>query len=87
MLVAPPGTTAFSSDATVHAVTLGFILSMIFGHAPITLPAMTGLRITYGGLLYGPLALLHISVALRASPISSNGVTCAQQAACSRSLR
>ena len=38
---------------------------MIFGHAPITLPAMTGLRITYGGLLYGPLALLHISVALR----------------------
>src|SRR5262249_6169969 len=28
------GGTAFSYDATVHAVTLGFILSMIFGHAP-----------------------------------------------------
>lgn len=65
MLVASPGTTAFSYDATVHAVTLGFILSMIFGHAPIILPAVTGLRITYSALLYGPLALLHISVALR----------------------
>ena len=65
MLLAAPGTTAFSYDAAVHAVTLGFILSMIFGHAPIILPAVTGLRITYSALLYGPLALLHISVALR----------------------
>src|SRR5262245_24729231 len=65
MLVAPPGTTTFSYDATVHAVTLGFILSMIFGHAPIILPAVTGLRITYSALLYGPIALLHISVASR----------------------
>ena len=46
-------------------MTLGFILSMIFGHAPIILPAVTGLRITYSALLYGPLALLHISVASR----------------------
>lgn len=65
LLVASAGITAFSYDASIHAVTLGFILSMIFGHAPIILPAVTGLRITYSALLYGPLVLLHVSVALR----------------------
>ena len=42
LLVIPPGTTVFSYDAAVHAITIGFVLSMIFGHAPIILPAVTG---------------------------------------------
>lgn len=65
LLVSPPGTTAFSYDATVHAITIGFILSMIFGHAPIILPAVTGLRIRYSAAAYGPLLLLHLTVLLR----------------------
>lgn len=65
LLVAPPGTMAFSYDAAVHAITIGFILSMIFGHAPIILPAVTGLRIRYSAAAYAPLVLLHISVSLR----------------------
>jgi hypothetical protein len=65
LLLAPPGTTAFSYDAAVHAIAIGFIFSMIFGHAPIILPAVTGLRVKYSAVAYAPLALLHLSVLLR----------------------
>lgn len=65
LLVAPPGATAFSYDAAVHAIAIGFVLSMIFGHAPIILPAVIGLRIRYSAAVYGPLVLLHLSVLLR----------------------
>ncbi len=64
-LVAPPGATAFSYDAAVHAIAIGFVLSMIFGHAPIILPAVIGLRIRYSATVYGPLVLLHLAVLLR----------------------
>ena len=65
LVVVPPSSTAFSYDAVVHAVTIGFVLSMIFGHAPIILPAVVGLRVQYSATAYVPLALLHISVLLR----------------------
>ena len=65
LLVVPPSSTAFSYDAAVHAVTIGFVLSMIFGHAPIILPAVVGLRVQYSAAAYVPLALLHLSVLLR----------------------
>ena len=65
LLVAQPGATAFSYDAAVHAIAIGFVLSMIFGHAPIILPAVIGLRIRYSATVYGPLVLLHLSVLLR----------------------
>jgi hypothetical protein len=65
LIALPPGASAFSYDAAVHAVTIGFVLSMVFGHAPIILPAVTGWRVRYGAAAYGPLALLHASVVLR----------------------
>jgi hypothetical protein len=65
LLVAPPGGSAFSYDAVVHAIAIGFVLSMVFGHAPIILPAVTGARVQYSGVAYVPLVLLHISVVLR----------------------
>jgi hypothetical protein len=52
-------------DALVHAILLGFVFSMIFGHAPIIFPAILGLRIGFHPLAYVPLALLQISVAVR----------------------
>ena len=67
LLTVPPGTTVFSYDAIVHAIAIGFVLSMIFGHAPIILPAVTGLRVRHGAAAYLPLALLHLSVVLRVS--------------------
>jgi hypothetical protein len=65
LLVAPPGASAFSYDAAVHAITIGFVLSMVFGHAPIILPAVTGLRVRYSPAAYLPLGILHASVLLR----------------------
>ena len=64
LLLFPPGTTAFAYDAAVHAIAIGFVLSMIFGHAPIILPAVTGLRIRYGTSFYAPLILLHVSIVI-----------------------
>lgn len=65
VLIVPPATAAFSYDAIVHTLAIGFVLSMVFGHAPIILPAVTGLRVVYSSLAYLPLALLHISLVLR----------------------
>lgn len=52
-------------DAMVHAIVVGFVLSMIFAHAPIVLPAVLGVTMTYRRALYVPLALLVGSVVLR----------------------
>ncbi|MEP0546923.1 MAG: hypothetical protein ABJF88_08325 [Rhodothermales bacterium] len=52
-------------DAVLHAVFVGFVFSMIFGHAPIIFPSVLGVPITYQPLAYGPLALLHASLVLR----------------------
>jgi len=65
LLVAPPGSAAFAYDAAVHGIALGFVLSMVFGHALIILPAVTGIVVRYHPAVYGALALLHLSVALR----------------------
>jgi hypothetical protein len=64
LLVVPAGAT-FAYDLAVHGIALGFVLSMVFGHALIILPAVTGLFVRYHPALYLPLALLHGSVALR----------------------
>lgn len=52
-------------DATLHAVFLGFVFSMIFGHAPIILPAVVGLAVPYRPAFYLHLGLLHASLLLR----------------------
>jgi len=52
-------------DAALHAVFLGFVVSMVFGHAPVILPAVLHVRLPYRPVLYAPLALLHASLALR----------------------
>jgi hypothetical protein len=52
-------------DATLHAVFLGFTLSMIFVHAPVILPAVLRRPLPYHPVLYLPLALLHVSLAAR----------------------
>ncbi len=52
-------------DALLHAILVGFVFSMIFGHAPIIFPAILGLRIGFHPLAYVPLAVLQVSVAVR----------------------
>ncbi len=52
-------------DAVLHAVFLGFVFSMVFGHAPIILPAVTGLAVPYRPVFYLHLLVLHLSLGLR----------------------
>lgn len=52
-------------DAALHALFVGFVFSMVFGHAPVILPAVLGLRLPYHPIFYVPLAVLHLSLALR----------------------
>lgn len=51
-------------DAMLHAVFVGFVFSMIFGHAPIVLPAVLGRSIAYHPLFYLAPLLLHASLVL-----------------------
>jgi hypothetical protein len=52
-------------DATLHAVFLGFTMSMIFAHAPVILPAVLRRPLPYHPVLYVPLMLLHLSLTAR----------------------
>lgn len=52
-------------DAALHAIFVGFVFSMVFGHAPVILPAVLRVRFPYSPFLYLPLVLLHASLALR----------------------
>lgn len=53
-------------DTWLHAVLVGFVFSMIFAHAPIILPAVTGLAVPFHLRFYAPLILLQASLLLRA---------------------
>lgn len=52
-------------DALLHSIFIGFVFSMIFGHAPIIFPAILKYEIEYRPVFYLPLILLHKSLALR----------------------
>lgn len=54
-------------DAFLHAIFVGYVISMIFGHGPIIFPSILGVSIEYSKILYIPLILLHISLVLRIS--------------------
>ena len=54
-------------DAWLHAIFLGFVFAMIFGHAPIIFPAVLGVPVPFRPAFYAHLAVLHVSLALRVS--------------------
>lgn len=52
-------------DAFLHTILVGFVFSMIFGHAPIIFPAVVNMKIPYHPTFYLPLAVLHVALAVR----------------------
>jgi hypothetical protein len=64
-LVGGPVTSGAAYDAVLHSVFLGFVMSMIMAHAPVILPAVLRKPLPYRWFLYLPVALLHISLAVR----------------------
>lgn len=56
---------ALSYDLVLHAIGIGFVLSMVFAHALLIFPAVAGITLRYIPALYLSLGLLHASVVLR----------------------
>ena len=56
---------ALGRDAELHALFLGFVISMVFGHAPVILPAVLRVPLPYRPSFYAHLALLHAGLVLR----------------------
>lgn len=54
-----------SYDAALHSVLVGFVFSMIFGHAAVIFPAVSRIKIPYHPAFYLPLTLLHLSLIAR----------------------
>lgn len=52
-------------DAVLHSIFVGFVISMIFGHAPIILPAFLNRMLPYHPSFYVGLILLHTSLLIR----------------------
>jgi hypothetical protein len=52
-------------DALLHALFLGFAVSMIFGHAPLIFPALLNRQVPFRRGFYVHLGLLHVSLLLR----------------------
>ena len=67
-------------DAAVHAVFLGFTLSMIMAHAPVILPAVLRVRLPYRPAMYAPVLLLQASLVVRLLAGDAWGLQPARQA-------
>lgn len=52
-------------DAALHAVFLGFAMSMVFAHGSTILPAVTRIRLPYSPAMWWPWAVLQASLLLR----------------------
>ncbi|MBI4456694.1 MAG: hypothetical protein HY644_12440 [Acidobacteria bacterium] len=52
-------------DAMLHAIFLGFVFSMIVGHAPIIFPSILGITLSFRPAFYTHLCLLHLSLLVR----------------------
>lgn len=52
-------------DIRLHAVFLGFVVSMVFGHAPVIVPAVLRVPLPFRGWNYAALGLLHAGLVIR----------------------
>ncbi len=64
-LVHGPQVAGLIYDAYWHGMFVGFVLSMVFAHGPIILPAILARIAVYHPILYLPLSLLYTSLLVR----------------------
>ena len=65
LLVAPDPLSGGAYDAVVHAVFLGFAISVIVAHAAVILPAVLRRPLPFHPLMHAPAALLHVALLVR----------------------
>lgn len=66
-------------DGVIHAVFLGFTMSMIMAHAPVILPAVLRCRLPYHPVMIAPPVLLHASLLLRLAVGDARSLDMARQ--------
>jgi len=59
-------------ETVLHAVLLGFVFGMIFGHVPIIAPMLLGRHLAFDRSLYAPLVLLQASLLFRLASSVAN---------------
>ncbi len=59
------GSLAGAYDVVLHTILIGFVFSMIFGHAPVIFPAVLRIKMPYHWTFYLPLLALHVSLLVR----------------------
>lgn len=64
-LLAAGGLTRPVYDAVLHAILIGFVFSMVFGHAPVIFPSVVRVRMPYHWTFYLPLLALQVSLLVR----------------------
>lgn len=69
-----------SYDAALHTIFLGFVISMVFGHAPVIVPAVLRAPLPYHPAFYLHLALLHAGLLVRVGGGDLAGVPALRQA-------
>lgn len=57
--------TGYSYDITIHTVFLGFVMSMIFAHAPIIVTSVLRVSLPYHPAMYVPVIALHLGLLTR----------------------
>ena len=64
-ITAPPTFSGYGYDAIVHALTVGFAVSMVIAHAPVIIPSVIRREVPYHLAMWVPLALFHSSLLIR----------------------
>lgn len=65
----------WSYDAKLHAIFLGFVMSMIFGHAAVIFPSVFRIAVPYHRVYWVHLAMLHAGLAIRLLGDATENVT------------
>jgi len=52
-------------DAALHALFVGYVLSMVFAHAPLILPSVTRIALPMHGVLFVPMVVLQVGLVMR----------------------
>jgi nitrite reductase (NO-forming) len=64
-MVQGPVFSGFGYDAVVHALTIGFVMSMVVAHAPVIVPAVARRPLPYHPVMWAVWAMLHVGLAIR----------------------
>ncbi len=64
-MIGGPALSGFRYDTVVHALTIGFALSMVVAHAPVIVPAIARRPLPYHPVLWVAVGLLHLGLLVR----------------------